>query len=186
MAGCAAMLVASVGLLTGPAAAQAAPAGPAVAQAAPASHASSSPEVGSSPVLIGASGSPETAFKSHCSAHLTYKQLARASAHAPGRCVDERGQVFQYRPGNGGRSMLLDVTDTGGGIWDTAVEVRLPASSGLGSLYQDDIVEVWGRVAGSATARTRFGGSIHVPVVDAHYMTVLQSIASSVTTPGAT
>lgn len=82
--------------------------------------------------------------------------------------------------------MLLDVTDTGGGIWDTAVEVRLPASGGLGSLSQDDIVEVWGTVAGTTTARTRFGGSIRVPVVDARYMTVLQSIASSVTTPAAT
>lgn len=128
----------------------------------------------------GASGSPESSFKSHCSSHLTYRQLS--SADAPGRCVDERGQVFQYRTGAGGRSMLLDVTDTGGGIWNTAVDVRLPSSGGSAHLSEGDIVEMWGTVSGTTTTRTRFGGNVHVPLVEARYVTVLQSIASSDTT----
>ena len=70
--------------------------------------------VGGPAVVSGASGSPAAAFKAHCSSRLTYRQLS--SARAPGQCVDEHGQVFQYRAGAGGHSMLLDVTDTGGGI----------------------------------------------------------------------
>lgn len=174
--GCTAVAAASA-LLAGPVAGAAAAAGLVPAGA---------PVAGSPAVLSGASGSPEPAFKSRCSAHLTYRQLTRASTRSTARCADERGQVFQYRSGAGDRSMLLDVTDTGGGIWDTPVEVRLPSSPGIGPLHEGDIVEVWGMVAGATTTRTRFGGNVHVPVVDARYVTVLQSIASSVTTPAAT
>lgn len=177
VAGCVAVVAASVLLLAGPGTAA-----PATAGTAPAA----APVAGSPAVLSGASGSPEASFKSHCSTRLTYRQLTRASSRTPGPCVAERGQVFQYRPGAGERSMLLDVTDTGGGIWDTAVEVRLPASTASGPLNEDDIVEVWGTVAGTTTTKTRFGGRVQVPVVDARYMTVLQSIASSMTTPAAT
>lgn len=140
--------------------------------------------VGGPAVVSGASGSPAAAFKAHCSSRLTYRQLS--SAQAPGQCVDEHGQVFQYRVGARGHSMLLDVTDTGGGIWDTAVDVRLPASRMTVHLSEGDIVEVWGTVSGTATTRTRFGGKVHVPLVDARYLKVLQSIATSVTTPTAT
>ena len=140
--------------------------------------------IGSPAVLSGASGSPAAAFKSHCSSHPTYRRLA--SAPASGQCVNEHGQVFQYHSGAPKRSMLLDITNTGGGIWNTAVDVRLPASAASTHLAEGDIVEVWGTVSGTTTTRTRFGGSVHVPVVDARYVTVLQSIASSVTTAGFT
>jgi hypothetical protein len=140
--------------------------------------------IGSPAVLSGASGSPATAFKSHCSSRPTYRQLT--SAPAPGRCINEHGQVFQYHSGAAKRSMLLDITNTGAGIWDTAIDVRLPKSAASAHLSEGDIVEVWGTVSGTTTSHTRFGRSVHVPVVDARYVTVLQSIASSVTTPGFT
>lgn len=140
--------------------------------------------IGAPAVPSGASGSRAATFKSHCSSHPTYRQLA--SAPVSGKCVDEHGQVFQYRSGARRRSMLLDITNTGGGIWDTAVDVRLPASAASAHLSEGDIVEVWGTVSGTTTTHTRFGGNVHVPVVDARYVRVLQPIASSVTTPGFT
>jgi hypothetical protein len=140
--------------------------------------------IGSPAVLSGASGSPAAAFKSHCFSRPTYRQLT--TAPAPGQCVNEHGQVFQYHSGAAKRSLLLDITNTGGGIWNTAIDVRLPKSATSTHLSEGDIVEVWGTVSGTTTSRTRFAGSVHVPVVDARYVTVLQPIASSVTTPGFT
>ena len=50
----------------------------------------------------------------------------------------------------------------------------------------DDIVDVWGTVAGTTTARTRFGGRVHVPLVHARYLALRRSASSTLTTPAVT
>lgn len=133
-----------------------------------------------------AAAAGRSAFEARCSLHLSFRQLERASARPGDPCVQLLGQVFQYAPGRDRHTMLVDMTSTGGGIWNTTIEVRFPAARRGRPLTVDDVVEVWGTVAGSTTARTRFGGRIHVPVVDARYLVLRHAIASTITTPAAT
>ncbi|MGH9092842.1 MAG: hypothetical protein ACRDZR_15915 [Acidimicrobiales bacterium] len=82
--------------------------------------------------------------------------------------------------------MLLDVTSTGGGIWDTTVAIDLAGARTGRGVAVDDIVDVWGTVVGSTTARTRFGGRVHVPLVHARYLALRQAVSSTATTPAVT
>jgi hypothetical protein len=140
---------------------------------------------GGSPRLA-AARSAEAAYEARCSLHLSFHQLEQAAAHPDGGCVHLEGQVFQYTPGHRSRTMLVDVTDTGGGIWDTTIEVRVPGAPGGRAITDDDVVEIWGPVAGTADARVRFGGHVHVPLVDARYVALRHAIASTITTPAPT
>lgn len=123
-------------------------------------------------------------YKAACLQGVSYKQLQlmKESAAVKGRCISEKAQVFQYGGKAGAKSMLVDITDTGGGIWDTTVEVDLVSASAGRGIRQDDIIHFWGQFTGSARAKTEFGGSITVPVIDAKYVTLISSGATTSTT----
>lgn len=130
---------------------------------------------------LAAAGETEPAYKASCTLHPAYRRLAGGTA-LRGRCVRYKAQVFQYNRTTGRQRMLVDVTNTGHGIWDTVVEVELPAAVGGRAIYQDDVVEFWGTVAGTAKAKTQFGGAMTVPVVQARYLTLISSAATTPTT----
>lgn len=184
----AARRTAAVALVLGVGAAAVSAAGAAAALPAAGVAATTTPAAapGSGPGRLAVARTGKAAYEARCSLRPSFRQLVQASAHPDGECVHLEGQVFQYGPGRGPRTMLLDVTDTGGGIWDTTVEIRLPATLGGRAIATDDVVDVWGPVGATATARTHFGGRIHVPVVDARYVALRQAIGSTITTPSTT
>lgn len=134
------------------------------------------------PAGAGRTAGGEAAYKAACSLQPRYRDLVRDATARRGHCVTEKAQVFQYNKVTGRHRMLVDVTDTGNGIWNTAVEVELPPTVGGRPLLQADIVRVWGVLDGTTRTRTQFGDSIVVPVVQARYVALLDSTATSTTT----
>jgi len=62
--------------------------------------------------------------------------------------------------------MLVEITNEGDGVWDDEVWVHL-ASASLGrTVYENDIVLLVGRLAGTYTYDNTNGGTSTVPVID--------------------
>ena len=127
-----------------------------------------------------------TVEKTSCTRRIAYRELEHDAAALRGRCITEKGQVFEYDRRTGRRRMLVDVTSNGFGTWDTTVELDLsPGVRGTG-IGQDDIVEFRGTIAGRSRITTEFGGTKSVPVLDVEHLTLVSSQAGTASTPSTT
>ncbi len=125
-------------------------------------------------------GSSSSSMWDPCTTSQTmpYPVLVKDPDSLDGKCVHYQAEVFQYDSSTGTNSMLVEVTNVGYGLWDNLVAVNLPSAS-LGShIYQDDIVELVGRVNGTETYQTRLNGQNTVPVIDATQMHLVSSGSS--------
>jgi hypothetical protein len=63
--------------------------------------------------------------------------------------------------------VLLSVTNDGYGFWDDRIWINYP---GTIKGAEDDIITVYGTVAGEKSYETQIGGETYVPEVDARYI----------------
>jgi hypothetical protein len=107
----------------------------------------------------------ETSFKEEATA-IDYDQLIKNPFHYVGEKVVYTGQIFQISEGFED-FMLLSVTDEGYGFWDDNVWV-----TGFGHIdgAEEDIITVYGIVAGAEEYETQIGGSTYVPKIRAKYI----------------
>jgi hypothetical protein len=127
------------------------------------------------PATTPASPPTQAQFESSCSELMPFAQLDQGSDAVQGVCVTEQGQVYEYDANTGLQTMLVNVTNEGGGTWDDLVEVDLPSAALGNGIAEGDIIQFWGPISGSDTYTTQGGGTNTVPVVNAMYLTLVSS-----------
>jgi Glucodextranase, domain B len=98
---------------------------------------------------------------------LPYKQLEKNPDRHVGEKVKYTGQIFQIQEDGGSTWLLLSVTDLGYGMWDDHVWVNY---DGTITGAEDDMITIYGTVAGEKSYETQIGGETYVPEVDARYI----------------
>jgi len=114
-------------------------------------------------------------FEASCSELMPYSELDQGLDSLDGVCITEQAQVAQYDSQTGTTTMLVNVTDDGGGNWSGLVAVNLASASQGTGITEGDIIQFWGPVSGSATLTNSDGSSTTIPLVDATYLTVVSS-----------
>ncbi len=104
---------------------------------------------------------------------MPYVQLVKDPNALKGKCITEEGQVFQYDTATGLTSMLVSIDDLGDNIWTDNVWVNLPNAKMGKSIYENDIIQVWGPIGGSYTYTTTTGGTATVAVINAKYLRLI-------------
>jgi len=97
---------------------------------------------------------------------IDYKQLIKNPNAYKGEKVVYTGQVFQIQEEGGFGVMLLSVTDEGYGFWTDNIWVEFDEPT---EAAEEDIVTVYGTIAGSEEYETQIGGSTYVPRMKAKY-----------------
>ena len=107
----------------------------------------------------------EAAFREEATT-IDYDQLIKNPYRYIGEKVVYTGQIFQIQEG-AGSFMLLSVTDEGYGFWTD--EIWIAGFGGVESA-EEDIITVYGTVAGAEEYETAIGGSNYVPRIKAKYI----------------
>ena len=108
-----------------------------------------------------------------CSDQMPYVQLVKDPDALKGKCITEKGQVFQYDTNTGLTSMLVSIVDLGYNTWTDNVLIRLPNAAMGKGIYENDIIQVWGPIGGSYTYTTTLGGTATVPVINAKHLKLI-------------
>jgi hypothetical protein len=98
---------------------------------------------------------------------IPYNQLEKNPKRYKGTEVVYRGQIFQIQEDLGTTWMLLSVTDEGYGFWDDNIWVDY---NGTIQGAEDDIITVYGTIAGEQSYETQIGGETYVPKLRARYI----------------
>jgi hypothetical protein len=98
---------------------------------------------------------------------IPYNQLAKNPKRYKGTKVSYRGQIFQIQEDGGETWMLLSVTDEGYGFWDDNVWVEY---DGTINGAEEDVITVYGTIAGEQSYETQIGGETYVPKMRARYI----------------
>lgn len=105
-------------------------------------------------------------YKNACQT-MSYKVLNKNPDNLAGQKIKLRGEIMQIQEDSGKTFMLLSVTDMGYGIWNDNVAVSY---NGTLDIYEDDIITIWGEIAGGFTYKSQAGWNITVPKVTAKYI----------------
>ena len=108
-----------------------------------------------------------------CSDQMPYVQLVKDPDALRGKCITEKGQVFQYDTNTGLTSMLVSIVDLGYNTWTDNVLIRLPNAAMGNGIYENDIIQVWGPIGGSYTYTTTLGRTATVPVINAKHLKLI-------------
>lgn len=110
----------------------------------------------------------ESYFKEGCSA-LTYEQVARDPDAYRGEKATFTGEVIQVMQEGDTYTLRVNVTPTSYGYKDTIL-VLYPAKAGDQRILEDDVVTLYGVMAGMYTYETVMGAELTVPLMSAQYV----------------
>lgn len=110
----------------------------------------------------------ESYFKEGCSA-LTYEQVARDSDAYKGEKATFTGEVIQVMQEGDTYTLRVNVTPTSYGYKD-AILVLYTAKAGDQRILEDDVVTLYGAMAGMYTYETVMGAELTVPLMSAQYV----------------
>lgn len=107
----------------------------------------------------------ESEFKEEATT-IDYNELIKNPYKFIGEKVVYTGQIFQIQEEFGSAVILLSVTDEGYGFWTDEIWVDAPEVDAV----EEDVITVYGTVAGGEEYETQIGGSNFVPKVKAKYI----------------
>ena len=124
-------------------------------------------ELGSEPINL---SEEEIAsyFKEGCSA-MTYEQVARDPDTYSGEKAAFTGEVIQVMQEGDTYMLRVNVTPVSYGYKDTIL-VLYTAKSGDQRILEDDVVTLYGTMAGMYTYETVMGAELTVPLMSAQYV----------------
>lgn len=102
-----------------------------------------------------------------------YKDIARNPDKYYGKRAKFKGEVVQVIEGYLDITLRVDVTKGKYGIYtDTMYVVYTPKSSTESRILEDDIITIYGELAGIETYETVMGAKVRIPRIDAEYITI--------------
>lgn len=104
---------------------------------------------------------------------VDYIDLARDPDSFIGTKVLLHAKVMQNLEDGKKLTLLLNVTDSGYGIWDDTILVNYTMTEKDKRILEDDIIFLWGTVKGLRTYGSVLGERITVPEVDGAYVDIL-------------
>ena len=115
------------------------------------------------------------AYKDSCSSY-TYKEISRNPDNYEGKRAYFRGEVVQVieteLAGITFYTLRVDVT-RGAYYWDDTVYVNYTElDPDAGRILEDDIIKMYGTLAGTKTYETVMGASVTIPQFDAEYIEI--------------
>lgn len=115
----------------------------------------------------------EEDFKSACK-KIEYKELARTAEDIVGTKIKLKGEIQQVavESEDGVSEYLISVTKDEYDFWSDNVYVYFDTSNFDTKLLDEDIVVLYGEVAGTETYTSILGESITIPKVNAVYVTL--------------
>ncbi len=106
-----------------------------------------------------------------CNAY-NYKDVFRHSEDYKGKYAKFTGEVVQVLESDGYYSLRINVTNNDGWYEDT-IFVTLSSNSFNGRILEDDIVTIYGKLAGLYEYESIFGEPITIPLLNAEYIDLL-------------
>lgn len=106
-----------------------------------------------------------TNYKKSCRT-ISYKELERDADSLIGENVYYKGQVFTVQVSDSKSVVQLNVTNKGYGYWSDQIFLEYP---GKIDVFKDDIIQIWGTVAGKYSYESVAGYNITVPSVLVKY-----------------
>ncbi|MGP8060060.1 MAG: hypothetical protein ACLP9C_10530 [Acidimicrobiales bacterium] len=130
---------------------------------------------GSPPTSTTTTTAPQTEaqYEASCSLLMPYSELVTQSTANATTCVTEQGTVYQYDNNTGPNDMLVAVANNSADLMDVSMATP-PAANTVGV---NDVIQVWGPIAGSDTYSDSSGNNFNVPVVSGTYLTVVSAPA---------
>lgn len=102
-----------------------------------------------------------------------YKDIARNPDKYYGKRAKFKGEVVQVIEGYFNTTLRVDVTKGKYGIYtDTMYVVYTPQSTTENRILEDDIITIYGELAGIETYETVMGAKVSIPRIDAEYITI--------------
>lgn len=102
-----------------------------------------------------------------------YKDIARNPDKYKGKRAKFKGEVVQVVEGYFDTTLRVDVTKGKYGIYtDTMYVVYTPKSTTESRILEDDIITIYGELAGIETYETVMGSKVSIPRIDAEYITI--------------
>lgn len=102
-----------------------------------------------------------------------YKDIARNPDKYYGKRAKFKGEVVQVIEGYLSTTLRVDVTKGKYGIYtDTMYVVYTPKSSTESRILEDDIITIYGELAGIESYETVMGAKVSIPRIDAEYITI--------------
>lgn len=102
-----------------------------------------------------------------------YKDIARNPDKYNGKRAKFKGEVVQVIEGYLSTTLRVDVTKGKYGIYtDTMYVVYTPKSSTESRILEDDIITIYGELAGIESYETVMGAKVSIPRIDAEYITI--------------
>lgn len=102
-----------------------------------------------------------------------YKDIARNPDKYYGKRAKFKGEVVQVIEGYLDITLRVDVTKGKYGIYtDTMYVVYTPKSSTESRILEDDIITIYGELAGIESYETVMGSKVSIPRIDAEYITI--------------
>lgn len=102
-----------------------------------------------------------------------YKDIARNPDKYYGKRAKFKGKVVQVIEGYFDTTLRVDVTKGKYGIYtDTMYVVYTPQSTTENRILEDDIITIYGELAGIETYETVMGAKVSIPRIDAEYITI--------------
>lgn len=102
-----------------------------------------------------------------------YKDIARNPDKYYGKRAKFKGEVVQVIEGYLDITLRVDVTKGKYGIYtDTMYVVYTPQSTTENRILEDDIITIYGELAGIETYETVMGAKVSIPRIDAEYITI--------------
>lgn len=118
----------------------------------------------------------ESEYKSDAQ-QLDYKTLARNPDKYKGTKVAYTGKVVQVV--ENGKNVVLRVNVDPDDFSDDIIFVNYKKSDGEDRILEDDIVNIWGTIAGLKTYKATLGQQISIPELDAKYLSLYDGNDSS-------
>ena len=102
-----------------------------------------------------------------------YEEIFRYSNDYEGRYAKFTGEVIQVLEENGNYALRINVTYDDG-WYDDTIFVSIPSNSMKGRILEDDIVSVYGKLAGLYEYESIFGEPITIPALSAQYIDLVE------------
>jgi hypothetical protein len=113
---------------------------------------------------IGASSAAASVRPRGNEINISYPVLAKeASNILKGHRFVHYACIFQFDSVTGTKDFLAEWTNSGYGIWNDVVNVRLPSASVGAKAFATDVVALHGYVLGNLSYQTQSGGNDTVP-----------------------
>lgn len=109
-------------------------------------------------------------YKKNCEEY-TYEKIARNPGKVKGEFVKLTGEVIQVMENDGSVELRVNITKNSYGYYSDTVYVYYPMKSKDGDrILEDDIITIYGKLAGTETYTSVLGSEVTLPKINAEYI----------------